>query len=174
MLYHFSEESDIRTFTPRKLDYRPDEPAQVWAIDEFHAPHYYFPRDCPRVCIWPYERTMEEDKLRFFGHSAVQRVIAVEAGWLGSIRTTQLYRYTFSDDGFEIYDRNAGYYTSIQEVKPVSVDPVGDLLSALCDTGIELRFTPSLMPLQEGILQSTVNFSMIRMKYAKENFPRRS
>ncbi|WP_028548862.1 DUF6886 family protein [Paenibacillus sp. UNC451MF] len=169
MLYHFSEEPDIRMFTPRRMDSRPDEPAQVWTIDEFHAPHYYFPRDCPRVCIWPYERTSDEDNLRFFGHSAVQRVMVVEAGWLDQIRAARLYRYTFNDKDFEIYDLNAGYYTSVHEVKPVSVEPVGDLLSVICDTGIELRLTPSLMPLREAILQSTVNFSMIRMKYAKEH-----
>ncbi|WP_282943706.1 DUF6886 family protein [Paenibacillus sp. RC67] len=168
MLYHFSEEPDIQMFIPRKLDYRSEEPAQVWAIDEFHAPHYYFPRNCPRVCIWPDERTTEEDKHRFFGQAAVQRVIAVEAGWLDGMRETNLYRYTFNESDFEIYDLNAGYYTSLQAVKPVSVEPVGDLLSAICSTGIELRLTPSLMPLREAILQSTVNFSMIRMKYAKE------
>ncbi|ULL18095.1 hypothetical protein DVH26_28710 [Paenibacillus sp. H1-7] len=167
-LYHFSEDPDIALFEPRTLDYRQEEPAMVWAIDEFHAPHYYFPRNCPRVCLWPEESTSEADKERFFGHSAVQRIIAVESDWLERIRETKLYRYVFEEEGFAEYDINAGYYTSLQTVNPVAVEPIGDLLQQLSLTGIELRITPSLMPLRAAILESTVNFSMIRMKYAKQ------
>ncbi|WP_335338491.1 MULTISPECIES: DUF6886 family protein [Paenibacillus] len=32
---------------------------------------------------------------------------------------------------------------------------------------MELRITPSLIPLQNAVLESTVNFSMIRMRNAK-------
>ncbi|WP_248926195.1 DUF6886 family protein [Paenibacillus hamazuiensis] len=81
-LYHFSEESGIEVFEPRKLAYRADEPAMVWTIDEFHAPHYFFPRDCPRVCIWPQESTTDDDLQLFFGHSRTNRMIAIESDWL--------------------------------------------------------------------------------------------
>ncbi|WP_409343025.1 DUF6886 family protein [Paenibacillus sp. MBLB4367] len=168
MLYHFSENPAIPVFEPRKLDYRPDEPAMVWAIDEFHAAHYFFPRDCPRVCIWPKEDTADRDIERFFGHSSTDRVIAVETGWLARIRETRLYRYSFSPNDFTLYSADAGYYTSLHSVEPVKVDPMGDLLSKLGEEDIELRITPSLMPLRNAILTSTVNFSMIRMKNAKQ------
>jgi len=168
MLYHFSESPDIALFEPRKLDYRPDEPAMVWAIGEFHAPHYFFPRDCPRVCIWPQPSTTESDIEKFFGLSSVTRVVAVESDWLGRIRQTKLYRYVFDDADFALYDANAGYYTSTQTVKPIAIEPVGDLLNQLAARDIELRVTPSLMPLRQAILASTVNFSMIRMKYARQ------
>ncbi|WP_079910864.1 DUF6886 family protein [Paenibacillus sp. 32352] len=167
MLYHFSEEPDIRSFVPRTLEYRPEEPAQVWAIDGFHAAHYYFPRNCPRVCIWADTGTSDEDKHRFFGQSSVPRMMAIETEWLEAMRDTKLYRYSFHDRDFKLYDANAGYYTSLQEVSPVSVEPVGDLLTEIGRAGIELRITPSLLSLREAVLQSTVNFSMIRMKYAK-------
>lgn len=51
-LYHFSEDPDIKIFEPRTLPNRDDERAKVWTIDEYHAPHYFFPRECPRVCFW--------------------------------------------------------------------------------------------------------------------------
>lgn len=165
-LYHFSEEPDIAVFKPRKLDYRMDEPAQVWTIDEFHAPHYYFPRDCPRVCIWPQEDTTEEDIQRFFGHSSTRRMVAVETGWLERIRRTTIYRYIFDSDEFELYELNAGYYTSTRAVRPVVVEKMDDPLSGLASLDIEVRITPSLKPLKEAILSSTVNYSMIRLKNA--------
>ncbi|WP_407673281.1 DUF6886 family protein [Paenibacillus silvisoli] len=52
--------------------------------------------------------------------------------------------------------------------KPVAVDRVDDLLGYLAEAPVELRITPSLMPLKRAILASTVNFSMIRMKNAVE------
>jgi hypothetical protein len=165
-LYHFSEESDIAVFEPRKLPYRMEEPAQVWTIDEFHAPHYLFPRDCPRVCIWPKDDTTEQDYSRFFGHSGTSRIVAVEAGWLDRIRNGSIYRYVFHPDDFTLYDANAGYYTSTHTVTPAAVEKIGDLLGSLTALGIEVRLTPSLTPLKQAILASTVNFSMIRMKNA--------
>ena len=47
-LFHFSEDPSIARFEPRSRSDDPDELPFVWAIDEEHAPHYYFPRDCPR------------------------------------------------------------------------------------------------------------------------------
>ena len=101
-LYHFSEEPDIRVFEPR-TGRLPDE-AYVWAIDEWHAPMYYFPRDCPRACFWPGPQTTAEDRERWFGGIDAKMVIAVESAWLERIRSTKLYRYTLPDDGFELHD----------------------------------------------------------------------
>jgi hypothetical protein len=49
MFYHFSEEADIPIFTPRLSKAYPELEPAVWAIDESHAVHYYFPRNCPRI-----------------------------------------------------------------------------------------------------------------------------
>jgi hypothetical protein len=165
-LYHFSENPNISVFEPRVLKNQENEPAKVWAIDEYHAPHYYFPRDCPRVCVWPKEETTPEDMDRFFGMSQTTRMVAIESGWYDRVRTGQIYRYRFDPEGFELYDANAGYYISTRPVKPVQVDRIDDLIGALLQEGIELRVTPSLMRLKERILSSTVNFSMIRMRKA--------
>jgi len=164
LLYHFSEEPGIQVFEPRTIDSRPGEPPLVWAIDAAHAPHYFFPRDCPRVCFWSTDDTAQEDRRRFFGHSAVMHVIAMESRWLERIRSTTVYRYSFRPGPFLLQDGNAGYYTSFQAVQPAKVEPVGDLLGALVASGIELRLTPSLIPLRQAIIGSTLGFSMIRMR----------
>ncbi|SEM88915.1 DUF6886 family protein [Paenibacillus sp. OV219] len=167
MLYHFSEDPNIKLFTPRQLEYRLDEPAMVWAIDAFYAVHYYFPRDCPRICLWPMKGTTAEDRERFFGLSCTERLLAIESAWLDRLRTTVLYRYRFDDADFELYEANAGYYTATKEVKPVSVERMDDLLQWIVSAGVELRVMPSLQQLRDAVLTSTVNFSMIRMKNAR-------
>lgn len=144
-----------------------NDTALVWAIDEFHAPHYYFPRDCPRVCFWPREDTTATDLDRFFGMSATRRVIAIEAGWYDRVKSGSICTYTFESEAFELLDPNAGYYTATEAVTPICMDTIADLISATLSEGIELRVTPSLMPLREQILRSTLNFSMIRMRNAK-------
>lgn len=51
-LFHFSENPAISLFEPHVPQTNPEQPPLVWAIDEEHAPHYYFPRSCPRVAFW--------------------------------------------------------------------------------------------------------------------------
>ena len=80
-VFHFSEEPDIRVFVPRPPPARapglPSSPAPVaedarvvWAIDGWHAPLYYFPRDCPRVMIWSLPTTTDADRERWLAGSA--------------------------------------------------------------------------------------------------------
>ena len=109
-LYHFSEEPDIPVFEPRFSRIANGE--YVWAIDEWHAPMYYFPRDCPRACFWPGPQTTVEDRERWFGGIEAKMVIAVEAAWLERIRSTQLYRIRLPEDGFELHDSTAGHWLS--------------------------------------------------------------
>lgn len=166
-LYHFSEEPDIEVFKPRQLSYRMDEPAQIWTIDEFHAPHYYFPRDCPRICIWADQETSEQNLERFFRQTSKPHIIAIESKWFVNLTRTVLYQYEFEPEGFHLYEENAGYYTSFEEQKPVNVIKLTLLHEQIFSLGIELRVTPSLQPLREDILRSGLgSFSMIRMKNA--------
>ena len=60
----------------------------------------------------------------------------------------------------------AGYHVSTEAVTPLSVDPVGDRLDRLAASGIELRLTPSLWPLREALVTSSMGFSMIRLRNA--------
>ena len=164
-LYHFSEEPDIRVFEPRTG--RIADEAYVWAIDEWHAPMYYFPRDCPRACSWPGSQTTAQDRERWFGGIKARMVIAVESAWLYRIRSAQLYRYVLPEDAFDPHDATAGHWVSRNPVTPVAVEPVGDLLSALVEAGVELRITPALTDLWSRVIDSTLEFSGTRLRNAK-------
>jgi hypothetical protein len=164
-LYHFSEDGAIGEFVPRRHPVN-DQPPYVWAVDAAHSANYMLPRDCPRICIASGAATTDEDRQRFFGHSAAWRIIVVENGWLPAIRSTTLYRYELPAGPFQLYDRSAGYHVSPEPVAPLAVAAFSDLLAALLELGVELRFTPSLWPLQRAVAASSLEFSMIRMRNA--------
>jgi hypothetical protein len=82
------------------------------------------------------------------------------------LRDTVLYRYEFAPTIFESHDEGAGYWVSRDTVEPRRVEPVGDLLDALTAAGAELRVTPTLWPLYEAVVASTLGFSIIRFRNA--------
>lgn len=163
-LYHFSDNPNIKRFEPRRI-YDEVVP-KVWTIDEYHAPHYFFPRECPRVCIWPKEDTTESDLNTFFGMSDAKRMVAIETAWYDRVSKGHIYRYSFEPDDFEIHEPNAGYYISTRAVEPINIERIDDLVGSIIIQSIEFRVTPSLKPLKEQILKSSVNYSMIRMRNA--------
>lgn len=165
-LYHFSEDGAIARFVPRPPLARPEVEPLVWAIDAWHAPVYYLPRDCPRVCFWPLPTTTTEDRARFFAAASGRMVIAIESAWLERLRATRLYRYVMPEATFAD-TRDHGVHISREPVVPLRVEPVGDLLAALADAPVELRMTPSLVPLGRAIIQTTLHFSLIRMRNAR-------
>lgn len=179
ILYHFSEDPTIEVFHPRPIPgpstySTPPPPEQtssllVWAIDEAHAPLYWFPRDCPRIAYWALPTSTPEDIDRFLGHTAARWVIAIESAWLARLRETQLYAYRFPPETFEPQWEGGGpgYHISREPVTPVAVEPVGDLLARHVAAGIELRITPSLWPLRRALLSATLHFSMVRMRNAQ-------
>ncbi|ASS74323.1 hypothetical protein CIG75_04545 [Tumebacillus algifaecis] len=166
MMYHFSEDDSIRHFIPRQHPAHPNLPAMVWAIDELRAPLYFFPRDCPRVAFWPTANTSAEDRQRFHAQTSARKVIAIESGWLEKMQSTKLYVYHMPADTFTCREDGPGYFTSLLPVTPQRVEPVGNLLARLCAADVELRLTPSLFPLHDTLLQTTLHFSMIRMRNA--------
>ena len=85
-LYHFSEEPGIVEFVPRAPLAHPEQEPLVWAIDVWHSPLYYLPRDCPRVCFWPLPTTTPGDREQWFETVSGRMVIAVEWDWLERIR----------------------------------------------------------------------------------------
>ena len=165
-LSHFSEDATIVQFAPRAPLARPDIEPLVWAIDGWHAPLYFFPRDCPRVCFWPLPSTTPEDYERYFGAVAGRMVIAIESAWLERVRTTRLYRYRMPNETFtDIHDH--GVHVSRQTVTPLGVEPVGDLLDALACADVELHIAPSLVPIGRAIIRTTLHYSLIRMRNAR-------
>lgn len=166
-LYHFSEEAGIGRFEPRAPLQRPEVEPMVWAIDEWHAPMYFVPRDCPRACFWAGPATSEEDRERWLGGVDSRLVIAIESAWLDRVRTTALHRYSLPPATFVLHDADGGHWVSRQPVVPLAVEPVGDLLGALAGAGVELRVTPSLVGLWQRVVRSTLHFSGTRLRNAR-------
>jgi hypothetical protein len=162
MLFHVSEESGIERFEPRPSSYT-DDPV-VWAIDADHLRNYLLPRDCPRVTYDAGSATTAADMERFLGSSLA--VIAVESAWLDRLRSCRLYCYHMPPQTFECIDESAGYYVSRGSVVPTLVQVVDDLLTALLERGVELRFVPNLWPLRDAVVSSTLRYSIIRMRNA--------
>jgi hypothetical protein len=165
-LYHFSEDPSIERFVPRPVRIGPSDEALVWAVDMAHCHQFYFPRDCPRVVISKSTSTSAEDAKTFFGHTTAEIVAAIESRWLRRMRNTTIYRYTLPAEGFALRDEYAGYWVSEYEYLPVDVEPIPDLMAALVEAGVDLRIMPSLVPLRDAVIESTLNFDIIRWRNA--------
>jgi hypothetical protein len=102
---------------------------------------------------------------RFLGKS--RAVIAIESGWFEQLRDSQLFCYHLPPDSFECLDECAGYFVSSLPVVPARVEVLNDLIGHLLERGVELRFVPSLWPLRDAVVASTLQFSIIRMRNAQ-------
>jgi hypothetical protein len=163
MLFHVSEEAGIERFEPRHAV--GVEVPVVWAISEARLHNYLLPRDCPRVTFFAGRNTTAADRRRLLGDSAC--VVAVESGWRDRIRSAQLFCYRLPSDTFHCVDETAGYFHSAVPVAPVGVDVVPDVLQALTSRGVELRLLPSLFALRDAVVDSTLSYSIIRMRNAR-------
>lgn len=83
------------------------------------------------------------------------------------LRTTTLYRYRLDMAAFSPWSEASGQWTSPREVRPLGVEPVGDLLTAHAKAEIELRFVTSLHPLRELAESDQWDFSLVRMANAR-------
>jgi GrpB-like predicted nucleotidyltransferase (UPF0157 family) len=165
-LFHVSEGSNLEVFYPR-----PDPNGKlgdvVWAIDEEHLPNYLLPRDCPRVTFAAGPRTNGDDRVRFLSCAAARRVIAIESAWLAPAAGQSLCLYRMPPAGFERIDDCAGYYVARDPVRPESVETIPSALDALLRRDVELRVLGNLWPLRDLVVQSTLEYSIIRMRNAQ-------
>ena len=161
-LLHFSEDPNIKVFTPHVPASSPDNPPLVWAVDEAHAPGFWFPRQAPRACCWNIGKPLTEIGRSLLAMGAGDRMHAIESVWLDRMRACKLYFYRFDAAPFTLYNRDAGYFSTTDAVEPLSVAPVGDLLALHAEAKIELRIVPNLWPLIDAIVESGLEFSIIR------------
>jgi hypothetical protein len=166
-LFHISEDPNIGEFIPRPSKYL-DDPV-VWAIDAVRVRNYLVPRDCPRVTFYASLDTTVADSDRFLGTSSA--VVAVEASWWERIRSCRLYAYHLPPTTFTCIDECAGYYVSRERIRPVQVEPIDDPISLLLSQGVELRILQEIESLRRAVVESTLQFSIIRMCNAS-NEPR--
>jgi len=167
-LFHISEEPGINIFEPKPSPSYFDKITSnvVFAISEKLLHNYLLPRDCPRVTYYASPKTTKADLDTFFKYSLADYVIAIESAWFKKISNTTLYCYEFLPDTFTILDECAGYYISSKAVEPIRVTIISDLFEELLKRNIELRFIPDLHKLADEVKQSSLNFSLIRMRNA--------
>lgn len=164
-LFHFSEDPTIKRFEPHVPATNPTQTAAVWAIDERHAPLYWFPRDCPRVTAWP--RTDVEQRA-FVEQLCCDagRLHAVEFGWFDRMRSTTLYRYEFDPATFAPWADASGQWISRSSVEPRSIVAMADPLQLHADAEIELRLLDDLWPLVDRVMAGPWDFSLVRLANA--------
>jgi hypothetical protein len=162
-LWHFSEDPSLSRFRPHTPATNPAAPPLVWAVDTRHAPMFWFPRDCPRGCIWAVSGTTPEDRERFFGQSAASRIHVMETGWLERMRECDLYAYRFPAEPFRPHGVG-GYWVSDEQVDAIERVVIDDLVGSHARGGIELRITPSIWPFWRRVASSTVEFSGSRLR----------
>jgi len=165
-LWHYSEDPGLATFRPHTPATNPGAPPLVWAVDTRHAPMFWFPRDCPRLCCWPTSATTADDRERFFGQSAAGRIHVVESAWLARLRSTRLFAYRLPTGPFRPHDEVGGYWVAAETVEAVERVAVDDLVARHAAAGIELRITPSVWPFVARVRGSTLAFSGSRLHNA--------
>jgi hypothetical protein len=164
-LWHVSEDASITEFRPHGASSAESDEPLVWAIDTRHLPLFWFPRECPRGTFWAGPDTTSDDAEQFL-LGASQRVHAVESGWLGAIREARVLAYRLPEESFEPHPAVGGYWLSREAVAPLELVELGDLIARHAEAAIELRLVPSLAPLWQRVIASTLEFSGIRLRNA--------
>lgn len=138
----------------------------MYAIADTLLHNYLLPRDCPRICFCSTNKTLEFDKEKFFDKIQSDFVIAIEKKWYKRIQETTLYCYEFPLDDFILLDEEAGYYISYKRVTPIAMQPVNNLIKELQSRNVELLIKETLWTLAQEVSQSTLRYSLIRMRNA--------
>jgi len=169
-LFHVSDRADIQYFEPRVSPSQNSvvgDEKVVWAIGERLLHNYLLPRDCPRVTFYAGDSTSKADVARFWLGSSAKYIVAVESSWVHTILNTQLYCYELPPDEFKLIDDIACYYVCPRVVEPIQVTEYSDLFQTLTGLDVEVRILPSLWPLRDAVVDSTLRFSIIRMRNAQ-------
>jgi len=162
-LWHVSEEPTIEVFHPHHRELHALDEPLVWAVDAQHWWLYWFPRDCPRACFNANADTTDEDVERWLDGDRQRRVAVIEAAWLERMRSTKLYAYRLPAETFEPWDK---FFVSRETVLPLEVVELGDLLARHAAARNELRIAPTLYPLWDKVVETTLDFSGIRLRNA--------
>jgi hypothetical protein len=125
---------------------------------------YMFPRECPRILVWPLETTTAHDLERWFGDSAFRMVAHIERDWLERVQQGSVYRYELPVGPFECLD-DAGMWVSREPVTPLGMEVLDDLPGALSQQQVRLVVMDTLAPLKD-VWSTTLHASGIRLRNA--------
>jgi hypothetical protein len=172
-LLHFSEDENIGVFDPRPV--KPPSTRAVgqawlngplvWAVEEACQGTYLFPRDCPRIIVWPTPSTSETDRREWWGTRTCAMIAYVERDWLHALETQTLHRYEFPPADFQ---RTPDEWMRVcdRPVTPIEVKTITDLPGELRARNVELRVMRDLTPLRD-LWSSTLHVSGIRLRNAQ-------
>ncbi len=172
-LFHFSDNPSIKNFVPRPVTKPVERRAGwewlngplVWATHESHDFLYLFPRECPRILIWPTPTTSPKDLETWFGDSQAKILAFVERRWVNQIQSSVIYRYEFAKDTFEDIG-DVGMWVSKSPVQPLGTEALSDLPAHIRSRKIDLRVLDDLTELRK-VWESTLHASGIRLRNAK-------
>lgn len=151
-----SEDASIVRFEPRE--------GRVWAIGTRLLPLYWFPRDCPRACLWADAGTTARDVERFLADDRERRVHVVEPPWLARMRGQRVVAYRMPEDTF--VENDDRFWISAEPVEPLELVELGNLVERHVAAGIELRLHDDLLRLWSEVISSTLGYSGIRLRNA--------
>jgi hypothetical protein len=169
-LFHFSQDPEIRVFHPRAPVRHPESEPLVYAIDEWHSPLYFFPRDCPRIALWPEFATTSSDRSQFQADCASRILIYLDQSSETYWREGKLFRYEFSrKDGFEDC-KDHGVWVSRGSATPIAKEELTDLPKLALEADVDVSVVPQLGAVarqlynyEEMRFNTTLHVSMIRL-----------
>lgn len=172
-LFHFSDDPAIGCFTPRRVRVPPMRPPGsawlngplVWAIDDWHQAMYLFPRDCPRILIWPTTGTTAQDRERYWGTGDMRMIAFVETGWVARLCAGTIHRYRLPAETF-VSLQDAGMWVSRDGVLPIDMETIADMPAALRLQRVELRPVDTLLGLK-ALWRTSLHVSGIRLRNAE-------
>jgi hypothetical protein len=82
------------------------------------------------------------------------------------VRRARVLAYRLPEEPFVAHPEVGGYSIAREPVEPLETVELGDLLRRHADAGIELRVVPNLWPLWSRVIESTLEFSGIRLRNA--------
>ena len=171
-LFHFSEDPAIEIFTPRPVVVPSKRPPGcewlngplVWAIDDWHQAMYFFPRDCPRILIWPTDKTVAADRERYWGSSTSRMIAFIERRWLARMSSAMINRYELPPSSFESLG-DAGMWVARTVVYPLQRMIFSDMTLALELQNVELRPVDDLAQFKD-LWNTSLHASGIRLRNA--------
>lgn len=89
----------------------------------------------------------------------------IESTWLERVRAVTLYAYRMPTEPFDVVEDDR-FYIAATTVDALERVQLGDLLTRHADLGIEVRIAPTLYPLWDRVIETTLDYSGIRLRNA--------
>lgn len=135
--------------------------------------HAFRNRDCPRIAYHVGKNTSVADRKKFFMSPTSSYAVVIESKWFDTMRKTTLYLYEFDTIAFQLMDDVAGYYVAKTAQIPIAKYKLNDLFGELIKRNVEIRVTDNLWDFADEVKESTLNWSLCRMRNAQPHTLRR-